>query len=88
MKLESLKMKLESLKRQVNNKKGIKINEKTTKSATTFCRNKPNFKNIKIVVSSFKTSKYEILPAGSGEKTNPIKPNTKPIQTQFPKGQK
>ncbi len=37
--------------------------------------NKPNSKNIKIGVSSFKTSKYEISPAWRGEKTNPIKPN-------------
>ena len=50
-----------------------------------FSENKPNFKNIKIGVSSFETSKYEILPAWRGEKTNPIKPNSKPKQTQSPK---
>ena len=72
----------------LKNGKNRLIKEKITKSCITFRENKPNFKNIKIGVSSFETSKYEVLPAGSGEKTNPIKPNTNPKQTQSPKGQK
>jgi len=61
--------------RQENNQKGRFSNEKSTKIAAAFIQNKPNFKNIKIGVSSFETSKYEILPAWRVEKTNPIKPN-------------
>jgi len=58
------------------------------KNTTVFMQNKPNLKNIKITVSSFKTSKYEILPAWRGKKTNPIKANSNPKRTQLPKGQK
>jgi len=76
-------MYLQSSKKQLNNQKVCLFKRKTAKSSTTFRRNKPNFKNIKIGVSSFETSKYEISPACRGEKTNPIKPNTKPIQSQF-----
>ncbi len=72
----------------LNNKKGWLIKAKSAKIAADFMQNKANYKYIKIGVSSFKTSKYEILPARRGEKTNPIKPNTNPIQTQSPKGQK
>jgi len=68
---------------QLNNKKGNLFNEKITKIAAAFIQNKANFKSIKIGVSSFHTSKYEILPAWRGEKTNPIKPNSNPIQTQL-----
>jgi len=81
-------MNLQSLKSQLNNQKIRLFNEKIAKCSVTFRKNKPNFKNIKIGVNSFETSKYEILTAWRGEKTNPIKPNSNPIQTQFPKGQK
>jgi len=69
------------VKRHLNNQKGWLIKGKSTKIAAAFMQNKANFKNIKIGISSFETSKYEILPALRGEKTNPI-------QTQLPKGQK
>ncbi len=75
-------MKLKSLKKQENNQKDCLFNEKTTKIAAAFMQNKSNFKSIKIGASSFHTSKYEILTAGSGEKTNPIKPNTNPIPSK------
>jgi len=67
----------------LNNKKGCLIKGKSAKIAAAFIQNKANFKNIKISVISFETSKYEILPAWRGEKTNPIQTQTKPIQTQF-----
>jgi hypothetical protein len=75
MKLEWLKMNLQSLKRRRNNKKSSKIKGKITKSSITFSENKANFKTSEIGVSSFAKSKYEILPAWRGKKTNPSKPN-------------
>jgi hypothetical protein len=45
--------------------------------------NKANFKDGKMNINIDITSNYEILPAGSGEKTNPIQTQLKPIQTQF-----
>ena len=72
-------MNLEALKSCVNNEKAGHSREKTTKSATNLIQNKPNFKNIKIGVSSFEKSKYEILPAGSSRKQTQFKPNTNPI---------
>jgi hypothetical protein len=72
-------MTLESLKSRLNIQKNRQISEKIIKSSMTFNENKPNFKNIKIGVSSFETSKYEILPAWRGKKQS--QPN--PIQTQY-----
>jgi len=46
-------------------------------------QNKPNFKNDKMNINSFITSKYEILSAGSGQKTKPIQSQFKPNQSQF-----
>jgi len=57
--------------------------EKRRKIRLFLCKNKPNFKNIKFGVSSFETSKYEILTAWRGEKTNPIQSQFKPNQSQF-----
>jgi len=62
----------------LNNEKSYKIRGKIAKNRSTFRKNKPNFKNIKINVSFFETSKYEILPAWRGEKTNPIQTQFKP----------
>jgi len=71
----------------LKNEKGCSFKGKSTIIAAVFMQNKPNLKNIKIGVSPFETSKYEILPAWRGEKTNPIqtqfKANSKPIQSQF-----
>jgi hypothetical protein len=44
--------------------------------STLFMQNKANFRNDKIDISSFVTSKYEIFDDWRGQKTNPI-------QTQF-----
>ncbi|UCE99928.1 MAG: hypothetical protein JSV82_02355 [Planctomycetota bacterium] len=68
-------MKLELLKSRENNEKRRLFRGKIAKSAVTFHKNKANFKNIIIGVSFFQTSKYEILPAWWGKKTNPSKPN-------------
>jgi hypothetical protein len=48
-----------------------------------FMQNKANFRAIIISVSSFITSKYEILSAGSDQKTNPIQTQSKPIKVNF-----
>jgi len=48
-----------------------------------FMQNKPNFRNDKMNINSFKISKYEILHAGSGQKTKPIQTQFNPIQSQF-----
>ena len=45
--------------------------------------NKPNFRNDKMNITLDMTSKYEISPAGSGQKTKPKQTQLKPIQTQF-----
>jgi hypothetical protein len=42
-------------------------------------KNKANLKNHKIDVSPFKTSKYEISPAGSGKNQTQYKANLEPI---------
>jgi len=62
-------------KKHLNNEKSRLIRGKIAKTAVTFHKNKPNPKNVKIGVNSFETSIYEILSAGSGEKTIPSKPN-------------
>jgi hypothetical protein len=46
-------------------------------------QNKPNLGNDEMNINSFATNIYEILPAGSGQKTNPIQTQLKPKQTQF-----
>ena len=46
-------------------------------------QNKANFRNDKIDINSFAISKYEILSAWWGQKTNPIQTQLKPKQTQF-----
>ncbi len=85
------------MKNQLNNIKVLIFKGKITKSFITFSENKPNSINIKIGVSPFKTSKCEILSAGSGKKQTQlfildvsllaflsgVKPNTNPIQTQY-----
>jgi len=63
----------------LNNEKSYKIRGKIAKNRSTFRKNKPNFKNIKINVSFFETSKYEILPAWRGEKKTQYRPNSNPI---------
>ena len=45
--------------------------------------NKPNFENDKMNITLDMTSKYENLPAGSGQKTKPIQTQFNPKQTQF-----
>ena len=54
-------------------------------------QNKPNLPDAQMNVSSILTKDYENIANWKlGENkanTNPIKPNTKPIQTQFPKSQ-
>ena len=72
-------MKHESLKRRVNNHKNRQISEKITKSDITFNENKPNLKNIKITVSPFEISKYEISPAWRSKKQTQNKANSNPI---------
>ncbi|MFX0198152.1 MAG: hypothetical protein ACFFCW_18695 [Candidatus Hodarchaeota archaeon] len=67
------------MKNQLNNKKVWLFKGKITKSSIAFSENKPNFKNIKIGVSSFMTSKYEISPAWRGKKQTQYKPNSNPI---------
>jgi hypothetical protein len=56
---------------------------KNVRQISFFMQNKPNFKNIKIGVSPFETSKYQILSAWRGEKTNPIQTQLKPKQSQY-----
>ena len=46
-------------------------------------QNKPNYGNSKMNITLDMTSKYEILSAGSDQKTNPIQTQLKPKQTQF-----
>jgi len=46
-------------------------------------QNKANFRNDKMNINSFVTNKYEILPAGSDQKTKPIQTQFKPNQSQF-----
>ncbi|MCP4261607.1 MAG: hypothetical protein GY774_29505 [Planctomycetes bacterium] len=48
-----------------------------------FMSNKPNVKDAKMNISSYITSKYEILSAWRGVKTNPIQTQFKPKQSQF-----
>jgi len=67
------------MKNQVNNEKGRLIKGKSTRIAAAFIQNKANFKNIKIGVSSFETSIYEILSAWRGKKQTQNKPNSNPI---------
>ena len=50
---------------------------------TLFMQNKANFRNDKMNITLDMTSKYEILSAGSGQKTKPIQTQLKPIQSQF-----
>ncbi|MBC8472714.1 MAG: hypothetical protein H8D56_24905 [Planctomycetes bacterium] len=45
-------------------------------------QNKPNLKNTKIGISSFVTSKYEILSGWRGKKTKPIQSQFKPNLSQ------
>jgi len=66
-------------KKQLKNEKNRQIKEKITKSYSTFCENKPNSKTIKIAISPFKASRYEILPAWRSKKQTQFKPNTNPI---------
>jgi len=49
-------------------------------------QNKPNFRKTKMNLNSYLTTDYENERLADTGKTKPIKANTKPIQTQFPKG--
>ncbi len=70
---------LKSLKKQANNEKYWLIKGKSTKIALAFIQNKANFKNIKIFVSFFETSKYAILTACRTKKQTQFKANSNPI---------
>ncbi len=61
---------------QLNNEKAGKSREKTTKTATTFRRNKPNSPNVQINVTNLITMNYAIF-------TSLTKVKNKPNQTQF-----
>ncbi len=63
----------------LKNEKVCSFSEKIAKSHTTFRKNKPNFKTIKISASPFKTSKYEILSAWRGKKQTQFKANSNSI---------
>jgi len=63
----------------LNNEKSQLIRGKIAKIAFTFRKNKPNLKNIKIGINSFKIGTYEIFSAWQSKKTNPNKPNSNPI---------
>jgi hypothetical protein len=82
---------------QLNNEKGWLIKGKTTKSANTFCRNKPNSPIVQMHVTNLTTMNYTIFTSLTKVKnkpnsnpikpiTNPIKAKTKPIQTQLLQG--
>jgi len=69
--------------------------EKTTKSSVTFRKNKPNSPIVQMNLSYLSTMNYAIFASLTKVKnkpnqtqSNPIKPNSNPIQTQSPKGQK
>jgi hypothetical protein len=64
----------------LNCKKGQSIKGKTTKSANTFCRNKPNSPIVQMNVTFFATMNYVISTSLTKVKN---KPNTNPIQTQL-----
>jgi hypothetical protein len=72
-------MNLQSLKSLVKNEKSRHSRGKITKNTANLIQNKPNLKNTNISVSSFKTSKYEILPAWRSEKQTRYKANSNPI---------
>jgi hypothetical protein len=63
----------------LNSKIGNLIKGKTTKSSTTFRRNKPNVKDAQMNLSSFMISKYvkvdNWLNRTNKPNSNPIKPN-------------
>ena len=46
-------------------------------------QNKPNLRNDKMNITLDMTSKYEILSAGSGQKTKPIQTQYKPNKANF-----
>jgi len=48
-----------------------------------FMQNKPNFRKAIMNLSCFYTKDYKNFIPLAGQKTNPIKPNSNPIQTQF-----
>ncbi len=64
---------------QLNNEKVWSIKGKTTKSSSTFRRNKPNFQDAKMNVNSLITRNYQNFIPLAGYKnkpnSNPIKPN-------------
>jgi hypothetical protein len=76
-------MNLKSLKSRLNNQKNRQIRVKIIKSSMTFNENKPNFKNIKIGISSFMTNKYEILPAWRSKNQTQFKANSNSIKADF-----
>ncbi len=69
-------MKIESLKSQLNNEKGQLFNEKITKSAASFRKNKANLSEDKFGAKHFSIRIYE--------RFHPLpKRKNKPNQTQF-----
>ncbi len=73
------------MKRPLNNEKSHLIKGKITKSSITFNENKPNLKSIKIGVSPFETSRYEISPARRGKKQTQFKPNPSKAKNEHKK---
>jgi len=81
--------------RHLNNEKVWLFKGKTTKNATSFMQNKPNSPIVQMNASLFTAMNYAIFASLTKVKnkpnqtqSNPIKPNSNPIQTQSPKGQK
>jgi hypothetical protein len=72
-------MNLKSLKSRLNIEKNRQIKGKIIKSSMIFNENKPDFENIKIAISSYKTGIYEFSPAWRSKKQTQSKPNSKPI---------
>jgi hypothetical protein len=79
---------------QLNDQKGWLFKGKATKSANTFCRNKPNSPIVQMNVTILITMNYTFFisltkvknkPNSNPIKANskPIKAKTKPIQSQF-----
>jgi len=69
-------MSRKSCKRQLNNEKGCLFNEKITKSAASFRKNKPNSPNVQMNASLLITMNYTIF-------ASLTKVKNKPNQTQF-----
>ena len=53
-----------------------------------FLQNKPNSPIVQLDVTYLSTMNYTISQSDESQKQSQFKPNTKPKQSQFPKGQK